>query len=82
MEKDKSGENAACFDCCFHPEVVSLCNQHKEFRSLVINTAADGVEESYKQQGQKVRSCLVVASPSLFLSFFVCLSACLGSRWP
>ncbi len=45
MEKDKHDVNAACFDCCFHPEAISLCGKYKEFKDLVINTAIDGVEE-------------------------------------
>ena len=54
MEKDKNGVNAACFDCCFHPEAISLCGKYKEFRDLVINTAIDGVEESYRKMNLTV----------------------------
>jgi len=55
MEKDKSGSNSPCFDCCFHPEALRLCSKIKEFKELVIHTAMEGVEQSYKRQGQDVR---------------------------
>lgn len=54
MEKDKSGENAACFDCCFHPDAVKLSKAHKEFRNLLVSTAMEGVDEMYKRQNQAV----------------------------
>jgi dynein assembly factor 2 len=54
MEKDKSGSNAPCFDCCFHPQAIQLGKSQKEFRDLLINTAIDGVEELYKRQKQEV----------------------------
>lgn len=54
MEKDKKGDNAPCFDCCFHPMALQLGNINTAFRNMLINTAMDGVEESYKRQGHKV----------------------------
>jgi hypothetical protein len=65
MEKDKSGVNAACFDCCFHPEAIQLGNKQKEFRDLLVTTAMEGVDHMYKQQGQEV-SC------SWFCSYSYC----------
>lgn len=59
MEKDKSGSNSPCFDCCFHPEALRLCSKVKEFKELVIQTAMEGVEQSYKRQGQDVRVYLL-----------------------
>lgn len=56
MEKDKKDENSACFDCCFHPEAIDLGMKHKQFRDLLVHTAMDGVEESYRRQHQEVRS--------------------------
>lgn len=54
MEKDKTGANAPCFDCCFHPEAIQLGKLHKEFKDLLVTTAMEGVERLYKQQGQDV----------------------------
>lgn len=54
MEKDKNGDNAPCFDCCFHPEAIRLGMQHKEFKDLLVTTAMEGVEKLYQQQGQDV----------------------------
>jgi len=54
MEKDKNGENAPCFDCCFHPDAIALGVQHKEFKDLLVHTAIDGVQGMYKKQGQDV----------------------------
>ena len=54
MEKDKNGSNAPCFDCCFHPDAIALGMQHKEFKDLLVNTAMEGVEKLYQQQGQDV----------------------------
>jgi dynein assembly factor 2 len=54
MEKDKNGENAPCFDCCFHPDAIASGVQHKEFKDLLVHTAIDGVQGMYKKQGQDV----------------------------
>lgn len=53
MEKDKKGDNAACFDCCFHSRALQL-GAVPQFKSLLVNTAIDGVEEAFKRQGLKV----------------------------
>lgn len=53
MEKDKKGDNAACFDCCFHSRALQL-GSAPQFKSLLVNTAIDGVEEAFKRQGMKV----------------------------
>ena len=54
MEKDKNGDNAPCFDCCFHPDAIRLGMRHKEFKDLLVTTAMEGVEKLYQQQGQDV----------------------------
>lgn len=55
MEKDKKGDNAACFDCCFHPEALRIGERNKDFMDLLVTTAMDGIEEAYKRQEQKVK---------------------------
>jgi len=70
MEKDKSGDNAACFDCCFHPEALALGAAHKQFKDLLVHTAMEGVEGMYTRQGQQVIICFKTAMyllPVLFL---------------
>lgn len=59
MEKDKSGANAVAFDCCFHPDILSLSNNSR-FRDIVVQTAIDGIVEYYKRAGQKVSSLRIV----------------------
>lgn len=50
MEVDKSGDlNVACFDICFHPEALGIAARSKQFKDLLVQTAIDGVELSYKQ---------------------------------
>ena len=57
-ERDSSGNNSAAFDCCFHPEAIAFCQgekgHSKPFRDLLIRTAMEGVEESYRRQRQTV----------------------------
>ncbi len=55
MEKDKNGENVATFDCCFHPSAISMGHSRKEFKDLLVNTAMEGVTESYRRQNQPVK---------------------------
>lgn len=55
MQKDRKGENSSCYDCCFHPIAVELCETSKDFKDLVVTTAMDGVEQLYKRQGMTVR---------------------------
>jgi hypothetical protein len=55
MEKDKKGENATCFDCCFHPEAIILGELNAEFKKLLVSTAMEGVDEFYKRTSQKVQ---------------------------
>jgi hypothetical protein len=50
MEKDNTGSNVATFDCCFHPEALAKSQQRKAFQNLLVQTAMEGVEESYKRQ--------------------------------
>lgn len=54
MEKDKKGDNATCFDCCYHPMALQLGSMNTNFRNMLVTTAMDGVEEAYKRQGHKV----------------------------
>jgi hypothetical protein len=55
MERDKKGENATCFDCCFHPEAIILGELNAEFKKLLVSTAMEGVDEFYKRTSQKVQ---------------------------
>jgi hypothetical protein len=50
MEKDSGGENVATFDCCFHPEALSLAKGRQAFQNLLVQTAIEGVEEGFKRQ--------------------------------
>lgn len=47
MEKDSSDVNVTCFDCCFHPAVISISSANSAFTDVVVKTAIDGVELSY-----------------------------------
>jgi hypothetical protein len=67
MEKDKNGENAPCFDCCFHPQAIQLGKQHKEFKDLLVTTAMEGVEKLYQQQGQDVSHSAIPLSSIYFI---------------
>lgn len=50
MEIDKAGaQNVPSFDCCFHPEALDFGAKSKQFRDLLIQTAFDGIEASYKR---------------------------------
>ena len=53
--KDKTGDNVACFDCCFHSEAIKLSTAHKEFKELIVHTGMDGIEDAFKRQGQNVK---------------------------
>eukprot|EP01038_Epipyxis_sp_PR26KG_P006176 gene6176-8506_t len=55
MERDKNGENAPSFDCCFHPQAIVLSQASKDFRNLLVQTAIEGVEEAYKRQNQSTK---------------------------
>ena len=50
MEKDNQDNNVATFDCCFHPEALAMSKARKAFQNLLVQTAIEGVEESYKRQ--------------------------------
>ncbi len=54
METDSSGQNAAAFDCCFHPEALRRGVENKRFKELLVKTAMDGVVQAYKLQRQQV----------------------------
>lgn len=54
MESDKAGDSAPAFDCCFHPDAIRIGNSNKEFKNLLMQTAANGIEEGYKRQHQQV----------------------------
>jgi hypothetical protein len=47
--------NATCFDCCFHPDVISYAKSDARFQDLVIKTALDGVELSYQRMKMNVK---------------------------
>ena len=55
MERDKKGSNATAFDCCFHPEAVRIAERQPRFRELLVSTAAEGVEQSFKREGSEQR---------------------------
>ena len=55
MEKDKSGSNAPAFDCCFHPDALSLSKNHVRFRDLLVHSAMEGIEAGYKKQNIEVK---------------------------
>jgi hypothetical protein len=67
MEKDKAGENVACFDCCFHPDAITLGNTSKEFRDLMVKIALEGIEESYKLQHQTVSLLFIIVALYLYV---------------
>jgi len=55
MEKDKKESNAAAFDVCFHPEAIVLSLKHKQFQTVVVETAIDGIEAAYQRQKQNTK---------------------------
>jgi HSP20 family molecular chaperone IbpA len=55
MEKDKSGENAPAFDCCFHPDAIDLSRGYTQFRDLLVHSAIEGIEAGYKKQSLEVK---------------------------
>ncbi len=55
MEKDKKESNAATFDVCFHPEAIVLSLKHKQFQTVVVETAIDGIEAAYQRQKQNTK---------------------------
>lgn len=55
MEKDKKESNAATFDVCFHPEAIVLSLRHKQFQTVVVETAIDGIEAAYQKQKQNTK---------------------------
>ena len=40
------------FDCCFHPDALSMAKRYKAFRDLLVSTAIQGIEEACKLQNQ------------------------------
>ena len=52
MEKDNSESNVSTFDCCYHPEALEKAKQRKQFQSMLVQTAIDGVESAYAKQNQ------------------------------
>jgi hypothetical protein len=55
MEKDKTENLVTCFDCCFHPAALNFGQQMKAIQDLLIKTAFEGIEESYKRMKQPVK---------------------------
>jgi len=49
-----TGVSVPAFDCCFHPEILRIMREKKQFQELLVKTAIEGVEQSYKNQGQEV----------------------------
>ncbi len=54
MEKDKKGDNSACFDCCFHPDALEMGRGQREIRDLLVHSGMEGVEQMYRTQNQQV----------------------------
>ena len=55
MERDQKDANVAAFDCCFHPTAITLATERKKFRDLLVQTAIEGVEESFRRQKQDTK---------------------------
>lgn len=51
LERDKKGETATTFDCCFHPSAVARAVLQKPFRDMLTQTAFETVEKSYANHG-------------------------------
>lgn len=51
LERDKKGETATTFDCCFHPSAVARSVLQKPFRDMMTQTAFETVEKSYASHG-------------------------------
>lgn len=71
MEHDKNENNAACFDCCFHPDALKQIDINKRFRESVVSTAIEGVEEAYKRQNQPVSYYILHITYSIFCTYSV-----------
>ena len=52
MEHDKNNSNVACFDCCFHPDVIKQMEANRRFQESLVMTAIEGIEEAYRRQKQ------------------------------
>jgi dynein assembly factor 2 len=55
MERDKKDNSVGAFDCCFHPLALQHAESARPFRDLLVSTAIDAVERSYKNQNQPTK---------------------------
>ena len=55
MERDKKDNSVGAFDCCFHPLALQHAENARPFRDLLVSTAIDAVEQSYKNQNQPTK---------------------------
>ena len=55
MERDKKDNSVGAFDCCFHPLALQHAENARPFRDLLVSTAIDAVERSYKNQNQPTK---------------------------
>mgnify|MGYP002031835041 CR=1 FL=1 len=55
MERDKKDNSVGAFDCCFHPLALQHADSARPFRDLLVSTAIDAVEQSYKNQNQPTK---------------------------
>ena len=55
MEHDKNNSNVACFDCCFHPDVMKQMEANRRFQESLVMTAIEGIEEAYRRQKQETK---------------------------
>nr|XP_054759024.1 protein kintoun-like [Lytechinus pictus] len=45
---DHAGKKCMVFDCLFHPDCFEMINKDSRFRTLMDNTAMDGIEREFK----------------------------------
>ncbi len=55
MERDKKDNSVGAFDCCFHPLALEHAERARPFRDLLVSTAIDVVEQSYKKNAQPTK---------------------------
>lgn len=48
MEYDSNNSSVPTFDCCFHPETLTLGEKDLCFKDLIVNTAKDCISKQYK----------------------------------
>ncbi|KAJ8600412.1 hypothetical protein CTAYLR_001452 [Chrysophaeum taylorii] len=51
LEKDKKGDTASTFDCCFHAKAVGRARVQKPYRDMITQTAFESIEKYYATVG-------------------------------